>query len=225
MQKDLLTFKKSISNIKNETDSIQNIVKMEFSTTRRRRTDDNYRSVIAKEGCELITSQMKERFSYRDHLQAAYLFTKYKYSEFSKHFPVAVLNDVASFYPTLSKSRLRTELEVIYSREDLKEIVGAMNLLSFILENNLNETFTETSKILKTIATTPMTTEEAERTFLTLKHIKTFLRNTMLHDRLNALSMMSINRNLVHQINNFDDKVMEKFISIKDRRADFNCKK
>nr|CAH7731299.1 unnamed protein product [Callosobruchus chinensis]CAH7733166.1 unnamed protein product [Callosobruchus chinensis] len=47
----------------------------------------------------------------------------------------------------------------------------------------------------------------------------------MLNDRLNALVMMSINRNLVHQINNFDDKVMEKFISMKDRRADFNFKK
>nr|CAH7738483.1 unnamed protein product [Callosobruchus chinensis] len=125
----------------------------------------------------------------------------------------------------LSKSRLKTELEIIYSREDLKEIVGAMNLLSFILENNLNETFIETSKILKIIVTTPMTTAEAERTFSTLKRIKTFLRNTMLNDRLNALVMISINRNLVHQINNFDDKVMEKFISMKDRRADFNFKK
>nr|CAH7760275.1 unnamed protein product [Callosobruchus chinensis] len=51
-----------------------------------------------------------------------------------------------------------------------------------------------------------MTTAEAERTFSTLKRIKTFLRNTMLNDRLNALVMISINRNLVHQINNFDDK-------------------
>nr|CAH7732862.1 unnamed protein product [Callosobruchus chinensis]CAH7733163.1 unnamed protein product [Callosobruchus chinensis]CAH7761170.1 unnamed protein product [Callosobruchus chinensis]CAH7763929.1 unnamed protein product [Callosobruchus chinensis] len=168
---------------------------------------------------------MKDRFSFRGHLQAAYLFNKDKYSEFAKKFPVTVLNEVASFYPMLSKSRLKTELEIIYSREDLKEIVGAMNLLSFILENNLNETFIETSKILKIIVTTPMTTAEAERTFSTLKRIKTFLRNTMLNDRLNALVMMSINRNLVHQINNFDDKVMEKFISMKDRRADFNFKK
>ncbi|KAK9753079.1 hAT family C-terminal dimerization region [Popillia japonica] len=183
--------------------------------------DDNSRSVIAKEVCDIITVQIKERFSYRGHLQAADLFNKDKYSEFSKIFPVTVLNDVCSFYPMLSKSRLRTELEVIYSREDLKEIVGAMNLLLFIMENNLSETFIETSKILKIIVTTPMTTAEAERTFSTLKYIKTFLRNTMLDDRLNALAMMSINRNLVHEINNFDDKVMEKFISMKDRSAHF----
>nr|CAH7755641.1 unnamed protein product [Callosobruchus chinensis] len=225
LQKDLIIFEKSISNIRNETDSIQNSVESEFPTFKRRRTDDNFRSVIAKEVCDTITTQMKDRFSFRGHLQAAYLFNKDKYSEFAKKFPVTVLNEVASFYPMLSKSRLKTELEIIYSREDLKEIVGAMNLLSFILENNLNETFIETSKILKIIVTTPMTTAEAERTFSTLKRIKTFLRNTMLNDRLNALVMMSINRNLVHQINNFDDKVMEKFISMKDRRADFNFKK
>nr|CAH7738482.1 unnamed protein product [Callosobruchus chinensis] len=225
LQKDLIIFGKSISNIRNETDSIQNSVESEFPTFKRRRTDDNFRSVIAKEVCDTITTQMKDRFSFRGHLQAAYLFNKDKYSEFAKKFPVTVLNEVASFYPMLSKSRLKTELEIIYSREDLKEIVGAMNLLSFILENNLNETFIETSKILKIIVTTPMTTAEAERTFSTLKRIKTFLRNTMLNDRLNALVMISINRNLVHQINNFDDKVMEKFISMKDRRADFNFKK
>nr|CAH7742391.1 unnamed protein product [Callosobruchus chinensis] len=225
LQKDLIIFEKSISNIRNETDSIQNSVESEFPTFKRRRTDDNFRSVIAKEVCDTITTQMKDRFSFRGHLQAAYLLNKDKYSEFAKKFPVTVLNEVASFYPMLSKSRLKTELEIIYSREDLKEIVGAMNLLSFILENNLNETFIETSKILKIIVTTPMTTAEAERTFSTLKRIKTFLRNTMLNDRLNALVMMSINRNLVHQINNFDDKVMEKFISMKDRRADFNFKK
>nr|CAH7765288.1 unnamed protein product [Callosobruchus chinensis] len=225
LQKDLIIFEKSISNIRNETDSIQNSVESEFPTFKRRRTDDNFRSVIAKEVRDTITTQMKDRFSFRGHLQAAYLFNKDKYSEFAKKFPVTVLNEVASFYPMLSKSRLKTELEIIYSRKDLKEIVGAMNLLSFILENNLNETFIETSKILKIIVTTPMTTAEAERTFSTLKRIKTFLRNTMLNDRLNALVMMSINRNLVHQINNFDDKVMEKFISMKDRRADFNFKK
>ena len=122
---------------------------------------------------------------------------------------MSVLNDVPSFYPMLNKLRLKTEFEVIYSEEDLKEIVGAPNLLSFILENNLNETYIEISKILKIIATIPMTTAVAERTFSTLKHIKTFLRNTMLNNRLNALALMSLNRNLVHQINNFDDKLME----------------
>nr|CAH7721615.1 unnamed protein product [Callosobruchus chinensis] len=62
LQKDLIIFEKSISNIRNETDSIQNSVESEFPTFKRRRTDDNFRSVIAKEVCDTITTQMKDRF-------------------------------------------------------------------------------------------------------------------------------------------------------------------
>lgn len=136
-----------------------------------------------------------------------------------------ILDSVTTFYPMLCKNRLKTELEVLYSRSDLSEIVGAMNIISYIFGNNLQETFTEITKLLNIIVTTPMTTAEPERNFSTLKRIKTFLRSTMLNDRLNALAMMSINRNLILEINNFDEKVMEKFISLKDHRADFNFKK
>nr|CAH7751221.1 unnamed protein product [Callosobruchus chinensis] len=73
-----------------------------------------------------------------------------------------------------------------------------------ILYNQLQSKNKDTVQLQKDLIIFEKT--EAERTFSTLKRIKTFLRNTMLNDRLNALVMMSINRNLVHQINNFDDK-------------------
>ena len=71
----------------------------------------------------------------------------------------------------------------------------------------------------------PMATAESERCFSTLKRVKTFLRNTMGNDRLNALAMMSINKHLVQDTDSFDDKVLEKFISMKNRRAEFTFKK
>lgn len=43
----------------------------------------------------------------------------------------------------------------------------------------------------------------------------------MSEERLNALAMMSVNKNLIHNISNFDEKVIEHFISQKDRRLDF----
>jgi hypothetical protein len=55
------------------------------------------------------------------------------------------------------------------------------------MENNLQDTFSETVSLLKILITTPMTTAESERCFSTLKKIKTFLRNPMAQDRLNAL--------------------------------------
>lgn len=109
-------------------------------------------------------------------------------------------------------------------RSDFKDISGAINILTFLLRNNLEETFTETLKLLNIIVTTPMTTAEAERCFSTLKRIKNFLRNTMLNDRLNALATMSVNKSLVNEIESFEEKVAHKFISMKNRRAEFHFK-
>ncbi|XP_050296345.1 uncharacterized protein LOC126736159 [Anthonomus grandis grandis] len=225
LQKDLSIFESSIAKIRNDTDNIKANVELNFESVKRRRTDDNLRSIIAKEVCDTVVTQAKDRFSYRGHLQAANLFDKEAYPKYNKTFPVDILDNVVTFYPMLCKIRLRTEPEVIYSRPDFSQNIGAMNLLSFILENNLGETFAETIKLLNIIVTTPMTTAEADRNFSTLKRIKSFLRSTMLNERLNALAMMSINRNLVMEINNFDEKVMERFINMKDRRADFTFKK
>nr|CAH7732770.1 unnamed protein product [Callosobruchus chinensis] len=83
-----------------------------------------------------------------------------------------------------------------------------------ILYNQLQSKNKDTVQLQKDLIIFEKT--EAERTFSMLKRIKLFLRNTMLNDRLNALVMMSINRNLVHQINNFDDKVLKQIIPKRD---------
>ena len=87
------------------------------------------------------------------------------------------------------------------------------------MDNNLGEVFSETVTFLKILITTPMTTAEAERCFSTLKRIKTFLRNTMTEDRLNALAMMSVEKTLVTEMPDFNQKVIETFAGLKERRA------
>jgi hypothetical protein len=75
-------------------------------------------------------------------------------------------------------------LKLIYRRTDFRSVIGAVNLLQFIIDNNLEEIFSETFKLIRIIATIPMTSAEAERSFSTLKRIKTFLRNSMAEERL-----------------------------------------
>ena len=43
----------------------------------------------------------------------------------------------------------------------------------------------------------------------------------MTNDRLNALAMMSISRDIVDRIADFDERVLEKFVTMKERRMDF----
>lgn len=90
--------------------------------------------------------------------------------------------------------------------------------------NNLEEVFSETVTLLKILITTPMTTAEAERCFSTLKRIKTFLRNSMTQDRLNALAMLSMEKRLVTEMTDFNKNVIEKFAGQKERRAKFMFK-
>lgn len=56
-----------------------------------------------------------------------------------------------------------------------------------------------------------MTTAEAERSFSTLKRIKTFLRNSITEDRLTALAMLSIEKQMINNIPNFNEEVINRF--------------
>jgi hypothetical protein len=76
-------------------------------------------------------------------------------------------------------------------------------------------------KLLKIIITIPMSTTELERCFSTLKRIKTFLRNIMHQERLSALAMLSIERNFVMNITDFNNKVIEQFTNSNERRIYF----
>nr|CAH7721999.1 unnamed protein product [Callosobruchus chinensis] len=58
-----------------------------------------------------------------------------------------------------------------------------------------------------------------------IKRIKTFLRSTMIEDRLNALTVLSIEKKFVHSIPDFDKKVIEIFSTKEARRMDFMYKK
>lgn len=121
----------------------------------------------------------------------------------------------------LNGSKLKTELGLIYSKDEFKACRGAVDLFQLFMENNLDEVFSEAVTLLKILITTPMNTAEAERCFSTLKRIKTFLRNTMTQERLNALAMLSMEKRLVTEITDFNQKVIEKFAGQKERRAKF----
>ncbi|KAK4875694.1 hypothetical protein RN001_012116 [Aquatica leii] len=146
-----------------------------------------------------IGAKRKQRFEFTNHLIAASLIISEKFVQYHNKFP-------------------ENELDITYLR-------GAVPFLKFIISNNLEETMGETKKLLQILVTTPMTTTEAERSFSTLKRIKTFLRNSMCEDRLTALSMLSIEKKFIAEIPNFNEKVIDKFAAKKDRRIPLIIKK
>lgn len=71
-------------------------------------------------------------------------------------------------------------------------------------------------KLAQISLTIAVTSAECERSFSSLKRIKTCLRSTMLEERLGDLSILSIERETARQINL--DSIVDQFAASKDRR-------
>ncbi|KAJ8356577.1 hypothetical protein SKAU_G00193710 [Synaphobranchus kaupii] len=174
--------------------------------------------------CVTILGQTRERFSFSTNLVSATLLQGDRFEQYKMAFPEDALNSTLKAYPMLNGSKLKTELSLTYSKEEFKVCCGAVDLFQLFMENNLEEVFAETVTLLKILITTPMTTAEVERCFSTLKRIKTFLRNTMTQERLNALAMLSMEKRPVTEMTDFNQKVIEKFAGQKERRETFMFK-
>lgn len=192
------------------------------SNKRKTSEDPNItKRIIALEVCDILITQTKSRFSFNEHLTTALLFQNEYYPKFNNKFPIDYLQKTINCYPFFTKERLRTELEVIYSRDDFRLLKGIIPTINYIISNNMNDLFKEVLKLLKLLVVIPMTSSEAERGFSTLKRIKTCLRSTMGEDRLNALSILSIESEMISEDMEFNKKVIEHFSSTKNRRMDF----
>ena len=117
--------------------------------------------------------------------------------------------------------KLHSELSVTYRRLEFRQCCGTVPLFQLLIASNLAENFSETVLLLKAITTIPMTPRDAERRFSTLMRVKTFLRITMSEDRLNALAMLSIEKNLARDSIDFSQNVIDMFAQLKNRRAKF----
>ena len=60
------------------------------------------------------------------------------------------------------------------------------------LEENNHELFPNVHKLLRILCRLPITSEECERSFSTLRRLKTHLRATMTSERESGLSLMNI---------------------------------
>lgn len=228
MQKAVEQFQQQIIRIRNSTDNDNDHEKQnneEPAMKRQKMTIGDNRAVIAKEVCDTILSQITDRFDFKDHLSAANLFDSQNFKIYRHTFPQKHFDQTVKSYPMLDSVKLKSELSAIYDRDDMCDVSGILPLLVFITNNNLKKVLTETYKLLDIICTTPMSTAECERCFSTLKRIKTFLRSTMSEDRLNALAVLSIENKFGQSIPDFDNRVIDVFSSMKNRRMDFMYKK
>lgn len=223
---DVITIKKFIADFEEKIQEIREKVLNNLlpeiglqDTSVNSKTEDSKRR-ISLEVCDIIISEIKQRFGSTNHLIVSQLFCSEHFKNYKNNFPENIFKLVKTEYPIINDLKLKSELQVLYNREDFYNSDGAIALLQLFINNNLCEPFSECIKLLKILCTLPMTTVESERCFSSLKRIKTFLRNTMDQDRLCALAMLSIEKSIIKNICDFTDKVINHFASQKNRRID-----
>ena len=97
---------------------------------------------------------------------------------------------------------LLTEHNKTNARTPIKKVTQLATLLDVLKAGNWSEEgcISEVIKLLRLYLTVPMTNATAERSFSTLRRLKTYLRSTMTEKRLNHLIFMHIHTDLTDKL-------------------------
>ena len=93
---------------------------------------------------------------------------------------------------------LSSELQAISRR--VAECTLPQGVLNFILKNSLADIVPNTVIALRILLTLPVSVASGERSFSKLKLIKTYLRTSMLQERLVGLATLSIEHDIARDI-------------------------
>ena len=99
----------------------------------------------------------------------------------------------------------------------LPEKTSAKYALKYLVDHFLTDAYPNTVVALRIFLTAPITVAAAERSFSRLKLIKTYLRSTISQERLNSLALLSIEKDIVKQVD--FSKLIDSFAQKKARKV------
>ena len=121
--------------------------------------------------------------------------------------------------------KLKSEIIVLYgfvksvsppcSRQDSEER-SVDDLITLFLEHSCHLMLPEVTKLMKLYVIIPVSTANAERSFSVLRRTKNWLRSTMCQNRLSALVLCNIEKEVTNSLS-LDD-LLDQFCNLKDRR-------
>lgn len=168
-----------------------------------------------------MLEQLRSRFSKNDHSSIIDLFTLIP----SSIVKTTNLTDVVAAarvyscdlpHPLSLSGEIILWKELWCSREHLPETAAEAH-------QEANEFFPNVKILLQLLATIPVSTCSVERSFSSLKHIKTYLRTTMTEERLNGLATMYIHRDISRCLH--AEEVVEEFGQKYPRRLAMSIEK
>lgn len=154
--------------------------------------EEHYRRAVYTQFLDHVHSQMKQRFEQHN---AVALKIGALIPEVCVSLPSTALQPLLDAYGKfIDKNKVNTEYEIWQqtwksSDDKPKSIITA-------LEKCEKKIFPNIHTLLRICATLPITTASGERSFSTLKRLKTYLRSTMSKDRLSSLALINVHKEI-----------------------------
>ena len=173
-----------------------------------------------------MISEIKERFSENSYSVLTTLESLLLDSFTCSEPKVQYLMEIVSFYgDEFVLEKLKNELMVLYGfvksisppcslSNNEEKLVD--DLMTLFLEYSCHQMLPEVTKLMKLYLVVPVSSANAERSFSVLRHTKTWLRSTMHEERLSALALCNIEKEVTNSLS-LDD-LLDQFCSAKDRR-------
>ena len=113
-------------------------------------------------------------------------------------------------------------LQDICKGTDVKTVHDVISVFRRYTNGTTSVLLREVAKLMKLFMVLPSCSCSAERSFSTLRRLKTYLRSTMTAERLNSVTVLHIHKELTVDLN--IDDLMTEFVSANDtRRAMFGA--
>lgn len=181
---------------------------------------------------DAIITDLKDRFKpqIRNALELNYLIPANIMQSFSSQFLVTVLSQYGALVSALEKvedskvvqlteQKLKGEIEVWRQKwmsAKLKNVKLPKTAMDALAECD-PECYPNVHHLLQILVTLPVSVASAERTFSTLRRLKTWLRSRMGEERQTGLALLNIHRDIVVDTEN----IINRFASSGKRNLDF----
>jgi len=130
----------------------------------------------------------------------------------------SVEKDVICAYPELKYEALTLELP-FFRRQYRFSSLDEMRLIMKGLSKEVRVMFSEVEKLLRLLLISPSSSCTAERSFSSLRRLKSWLRNSMKQERLNSLMVCHTHKDILESVS--IESIAQEFIDCSpDRRRD-----
>ena len=127
------------------------------------------------------------------------------------------IEELKRYEEDLNLAELKNEVLQFKTFISKENIISPVSMWSLIQENNIIVTFPNLNIILRIYLTLPISNASGERSFSVMARIKIFLRSTLGQQKLNSLSLLYKEKEILNNSINYDE-LIDEFAELKVRK-------